>query len=71
LASILNKQELQLLTQTRDILEEILESVGVAGDKATMKRLREAQCDVMVGRVRPYKGFVKEPLRRLARTRGL
>jgi hypothetical protein len=55
LASILSKQELQLLTQTRDILEEILETVEVAGDEATVKRLREAQRDVNVGRVRPYK----------------
>lgn len=60
MTSILRKQELELLTRTRDILEEILESVEVSSDKGTMMRLREGQRDVKAGRVRPYRDFVKE-----------
>jgi hypothetical protein len=60
LASILRKQELELLTRTKDILEEILESVEIASDKTALKSLREGLRDMKAGRTRPYKDLAKE-----------
>lgn len=60
MATILRKQELELLARTRDILEEILESVEVASDRTALKRLREGLRDMRMGRVRTYKEFAKE-----------
>jgi PHD/YefM family antitoxin component YafN of YafNO toxin-antitoxin module len=60
LATILKRQEIELLISTRDILEEILETLEVAEDPRTSKALKEGLRDVKAGRVRPYKQFVKE-----------
>ena len=60
MASILKKQEIELLVRTRDILEEILESLEIAGDPHAVKALREGLQDMRAGRVRPYKEFIRE-----------
>lgn len=61
MATILKKHELKLLLDTRNILEEILETLEVAGDPRTVKALQEGLRDVKAGRVRSY----REPMAQL------
>jgi len=49
--SILSAQERKLLSETRDILEELLETEEVLRDKALTKSIRDSQEDVKAGRL--------------------
>jgi hypothetical protein len=60
MASILNKQEIELLVHTRALLEEILETLEISSDPQTSKALREGLRDLKTGRVRPYREFARE-----------
>ncbi len=60
MATILRKQEIKLLLDTRSILEEILETLEVAADPRTVKAVREGLRDMKAGRVRPYREFTRQ-----------
>ena len=60
LATILRKQDVELLIHTRELLDEILETLEVSSDPRTSKALKEGLRDMKSGRVRPYRDFVKE-----------
>ena len=60
LATILRKQDVELLVHTRELLDEILETLEVSSDPRTSKALKEGLRDMKSGRVRPYRDFVKE-----------
>ena len=49
--SMLSAQERKLLSETRDILEELLETEEVLRDKALTKSIRNSQEDVKAGRL--------------------
>lgn len=49
--SMLSAQERKLLLETRDILEELLETEEVLRDKALTKSIRDSQEDVKMGRL--------------------
>jgi len=49
--SMLSAQERKLLSETRDILEELLETEEVLRDKTLMKSIRNSQEDVKMGRL--------------------
>jgi len=50
--SILSAQERKLLSETRDILEELLETEEVLRDRALTRSIRDSQEDVKAGRLR-------------------
>jgi hypothetical protein len=60
MASLLNKQEIELLVHIRALLEEILETLEISSDPRTSKAWREGLRDLKAGRVRPYRGFAGE-----------
>lgn len=60
MAGILRREEVELLSRTRDILDEILETLEIASDRRTLKSLREGLRDMKAGRVRPYAEFARE-----------
>ena len=60
MASILRREEIELLSRTRDILEEILETLEITSDRRTLKSLQEGLRDMKAGRVHPYAEFAKE-----------
>lgn len=60
LATILRKHDVELLVHTRELLDEILETLEVSSDPRTSKALKEGLRDMKNGRVRPYRDFVKE-----------
>ena len=49
--TMLSAQERKLLLETRDILEELLETEEVLRDKALMKSIKDSQEDVKRGRL--------------------
>ena|SRR2546425_5074241 len=60
LATILRKQDVELLVHTRELLDEILETLEVSSDPRTSKALKEGLKDMKNGKVRPYRDFVRE-----------
>lgn len=48
---LFSAQERKLLLETRDILEELLETEEVLRDKALMKSVKDSQTDVKTGRI--------------------
>jgi len=48
---LLSAQERKLLLETRDILEELLETEEILRDKALMKSVKDSRTDVKTGRV--------------------
>lgn len=60
LATILKKQEVELLLSTRELLDGILETLEVSSDLRTSKAVREGLKDMKTGKVRPYRDFVRE-----------
>lgn len=57
---MLSQKEIKLITETRGLLEELLETLEIMGDKNLMKEIRKAQEDIKEGRVRDFDEFVKE-----------
>jgi len=56
-ASILKKQEVILLTRTREVLEEILKTLELQNEHKSVKAYREALRDLKEGKTRSYKDF--------------
>ena len=57
---ILDKDEVRLLTQTRDLLDEILETMDILGSKESMKKMEQSEEDIEKSRVRDFDEFLKE-----------
>ena len=60
LATILRKQDVELLVHTRELLDEILETLEVSSDPRASKGLKEGLRDMKSGKVRPYREFVRK-----------
>jgi hypothetical protein len=48
---LLTQQDRQLLLETRNILDELLETEEILRDKALMKSIRQSRRDLKAGRV--------------------
>ena len=57
---ILDKNEVRLLTQTRDLLDEILETMDILGSEESMKKMEQSEEDIEKGGVRDFDEFLKE-----------
>ncbi len=49
--TLIGKDELRMLTETRNLLDELLETLDILGDPESMTKLDEAQADVRRGRL--------------------
>ena len=49
--SLLTQQDRQLLLETRNILEELLETEEILRDKVLMRSIRQSRRDLKAGRV--------------------
>jgi hypothetical protein len=58
--SVFDKDALELLFQTRNLLDEVLETVDVLADEELMKAIRESEDEIKRGEARDLKDFVKE-----------
>ncbi|RLG32160.1 hypothetical protein DRN98_05690 [Methanosarcinales archaeon] len=59
-ASIFDKDAVELLLQTRNLLDEVLETMDIIADEKLMKKIAEAEMDVKDGRVRDFDEFLEE-----------
>jgi len=57
---VLTEKEVGLLKQTKDLLEQILETLDIMADKKLMSAIRKGEEDIKMGRVRDYREFVRE-----------
>jgi glutaredoxin-related protein len=55
-----DKEVLELLRQTRNLLEEVLETLDILADEEMMNAIRESEDEIKRGATRDFKVFVKE-----------
>jgi acyl-CoA reductase-like NAD-dependent aldehyde dehydrogenase len=55
-----DKEVLELLRQTRNLLEEVLETLDILADEEMMNAIRESEDEIRRGATRDFKVFVKE-----------
>ena len=48
---LISKDEVKLIKETRNLLDELLETLDIVADKESMKKLAEAKEDVKRGRL--------------------
>jgi hypothetical protein len=58
--SVFDKDALELLFQTRNLLEEVLETMDILADEELMKAIKESEDEIERGEARDLKDFVKE-----------
>ena len=57
---LFEKDAIHTLIQTRDLLEEILETLNIMADEEMMKKISIADEDVKEGRIRDFDEFLRE-----------
>jgi len=55
-----DKEVVERITQTRDLLEELLETIDVITDEELMLAIEEAEEEAKRGETRPLKEFARE-----------
>ena len=58
--AILAKEGVEPLKKTRDLLDEILETIEVVADKELMRDLVESRREAKKGSTKPFRKLVKE-----------
>ncbi|MFQ6137248.1 MAG: hypothetical protein ACE5PM_08720 [Candidatus Hydrothermarchaeales archaeon] len=48
------------IVKTRDLLEELLETIDILADEELMIAIKESEKEVEEGKTRPFREFVKE-----------
>jgi len=56
----IDKDVIKRISQTRDLLDELLETIDVITDEELMRAIEEAEKEVKRGETQPLKSFVKE-----------
>ncbi|MEM3066239.1 MAG: hypothetical protein QXI81_02780 [Nitrososphaerota archaeon] len=59
-SSLLTDDDRALLLKVSNMLDELLETLGVLEDEEVMRSIEEAEDDVKAGRVRGYEEFIEE-----------
>jgi len=57
---ILDREQVELLKRTRDLLEELIETLDIVADQTLMDAIKEGEKDVEAGRTRKYNEFIEE-----------
>jgi len=57
---ILDREQVELLKRTRDLLEELIETLDIVADQTLMDAIKEGEKDVEAGRTRKYNEFIRE-----------
>ena len=52
--TLLEEEDRKILKQTRDLIDEILETVDIMSNEESMKKLEEAKIDVKEGRIKRF-----------------
>jgi len=57
---VLDKEQVELIKKTRDLLEELIETLDIMSDAEPMEDIRKGEDDIKEGQVRNYDKFIKE-----------
>ena len=56
----LDREQVELLKRTRDLLEELIETLDIMADEAMTDAIKEGEKDFEAGRTRKYNEFIEE-----------
>lgn len=57
---VFDKDAVKVLIDTRDLLEEMLETIDIVADEEMMRKIDLAEKDVKQGKVRDFDDFLEE-----------
>jgi len=57
---VFDKDAVKVLINTRDMLEEMLETIDIVADEEMMRKIDLAERDVKQGKVRDFDDFLEE-----------
>lgn len=60
MTSLLTVEEKELLLRASSLMEELIETMEVSGDKELVQDIEDALSEVKAGKTRPFKDLVKE-----------
>ena len=60
MTTMLTTEEKELLARAANLMEELLETIGVSQDKTTAKELKRALREVEDGKARPAEELIRE-----------
>ena len=56
----LDKESIEIIKKTKELLDELIETIDILGDEKAMKKINEAEKDEKEGRVRDFNEFLNE-----------
>jgi hypothetical protein len=57
---VLDREQMELLVKTKNLLEELIETLDIIADRKMMEAIRRGEEDLKAGRTRSYEEFVEE-----------
>jgi len=57
---VLAREQMELLVKTKNLLEELIETLDILADREMVKAIRRGEEDLKAGRTRSYEGFIEE-----------
>jgi len=57
---VLDKESIEIIKKTKELLDELLETIDILGDEKAIKKIEEAEKDEKEGRVRDFDEFMNE-----------
>ena len=57
---VLDKESIEIIKKTKELLDELLETIDILGDEKAIKKIEEAEKDEKEGRVRDFNEFMNE-----------
>ncbi|MBS7643235.1 hypothetical protein KEJ26_01380 [Candidatus Bathyarchaeota archaeon] len=57
---VLDREQMELLLKTKNLLEELIETLDIPADRKMVEAIRMGEEDLKAGRTRSYKEFIEE-----------
>jgi len=57
---VLDRKQMELLLKTKNLLEELVETLDIMSDRGLVEAIRRGEEDLKAGRTRSYEGFIEE-----------
>jgi len=57
---VLDREQMELLLKTKNLLEELIETMDIMADREMVEAVRRGEADLKAGRTRSYREFVEE-----------
>jgi hypothetical protein len=57
---VLDREQMELLLKTKNLLEELIETLDIMADREMVEAIRKGKEDLKAGRTRSYEEFIEE-----------